>query len=46
MKQYVEMALGEERAGFRPRRRTLDQLSTMGQILNKGKGHNIYKLHV
>jgi len=43
MKQYVESALGEEQAGFRPGRRTIiDQLFTMRHtcILEKSIEHN------
>jgi len=37
MKQLVERALGEEQAGFRPRRSTIDQLFTMRQILEEDR---------
>jgi len=37
---YVESALGEEQAGFRPGKSTIYQLFTMRQILEKSKEHN------
>jgi hypothetical protein len=40
MKQYVEEFLGEEQAGFRSGRSTIDQIFTMRQIMEKATEHN------
>ena len=40
MKRYVEEAMAEEQAGFRPGRGTVDQLFAIRQIAEKYIEHN------